>query len=186
MNLQDMKSLSPEKQKELFSRLTEIRKKAKTTTYSATYGVGKTKLARTAGIPEVEAVKLLEGFWKLNWAVEVFSKKLEVKTLGGQMWVKNPVSGFWNALRYEKDKFSTVNQSTGVYCFDTWMAFYLSRRPNIVGQFHDESINYVKKGDEEVHEKVLRWAIAQANKKLKLNVALDIDVQYGARYADIH
>ena len=102
------------------------------------------------------------------------------------MWVKNPVSGFWYSLRYEKDVFSTLNQSTGVYCFDTWMAFYLSKRPNIVGQFHDETINYVRKGEEVVHEKTLRWAIAQANKKLKLNVALDIDVQYGATYAEIH
>lgn len=186
MNLQDMKALSPEKQKELFDRLTKIRKKAKTTTYSATYGVGKAKLARTAGISEAEAKKLLDGFWKLNWAVEEFSKSLEVKTVGGQMWVKNPVSGFWYALRYEKDKFSTVNQSTGAYCFDTWVAYYLTKRPNIVSQFHDESCNVVKVGEEIEHEQVLKWAIDKTNDKLKLNVKLDIDVQFGRTYADIH
>jgi len=188
MDLQTMKSLSPEKQKELFDGLTKVRKKAKTTTYSATYGVGKAKLARTAGISEVEAKKLLEGFWKLNWAVEEFSKSLEVKTVGGQMWVKNPVSGFWYALRYEKDKFSTVNQSTGAYCFDTWVAYYLTKRPNIVGQFHDESVNRLIDTPEErqAHTEYLKWAIGKVNEKLKLNIDLDVDVQFGSTYAQIH
>jgi DNA polymerase I-like protein with 3'-5' exonuclease and polymerase domains len=174
--------------KERFNKIKGVRKLFKPVNYSAIYGVGQRKLSRTAGMSETEAATLLEAYWTRNKGITEFSKDMlkGVRTLGGQMWVKNPVSGFWYSLRYEKDVFSTLNQSTGVYCFDTWMAFYLSRRPNIVGQFHDESINYVKKGDEEIHEKVLRWAIAQANKKLKLNVALDIDVQYGARYADIH
>ena len=35
-------------------------------------------------------------------------------------------------------------------------------------------------------EKLLRWAIEETNKKLKLNVELDIDVQFGHTYADIH
>ena len=188
MNLSDMKNLPPEGQKKLFERLENERKKAKTTNYSALYGVGPPKLARTSGIPVKEADKLLKTFWEMNWAISEFSDDMlkGVRRLGGQMWVKNPVSGFWYSLRYEKDVFSTLNQSTGVYCFDTWMAFYLSKRPNIVGQFHDETINYVRKGEEVVHEKTLRWAITQANKKLKLNVALDIDVQYGATYAEIH
>lgn len=163
-----------------------MRKKAKTTTYSATYGVGKAKLARTAGITESEAKKLLDGFWKLNWAVEEFSKSLQVKTVDGQMWVKNPVSGFWYALRYEKDKFSTVNQSTGAYCFDTWVAFYLTKRPNIIGQFHDESVNKLQDGEQESHTEALRWAIDKTNQKLKLNIDLDIDIQYGYRYSEIH
>ena len=45
---------------------------------------------------------------------------------------------------YEKDAFSTINQSTGSYCFDKWVAYYRMRRPNIVGQFHDESINVIR------------------------------------------
>ena len=106
--------------------------------------------------------------------------------LRGYMWIKNPLSAFWYSRRYKKDVFSTLKQSSGGCCFDNWMAVYLTKRLNIVGQCHDETINFVRKGDEMVHEKVLRWAITQANKKLKLNVPLDIDVQYGARYADIH
>ena len=109
-----------------------------------------------------------------------------MKTVAGQMWVKNPVNKFWYSLRYEKDIFSTLNQGTGAYCFDQWVAHYLTRRPNIIGQFHDESVNRVKLGEEKEHESVLRWAIDRVNEKLKLNIKLDIDVQFGPRYSLIH
>jgi hypothetical protein len=102
------------------------------------------------------------------------------------MWVQNPVSKFWHSLRYEKDTFSTINQSTGAYCFDKWVAYYRIKRPNILGQFHDESINLVKKGDEDVHSAALNWAIKKLNEDLKLNVDLGIDIQYGQKYSDVH
>lgn len=186
MDLQAMKDLSPEKQKELFNRLTGIRKKAKTTTYSATYGVGKAKLARTAGTTEQEAQTLLDGFWKMNWAVEAFAGDLEVKTVGGQMWVKNPVSQFWYTLRYRKDLFSTVNQGTGAYSFDTWLGYCMIRGALPCFQAHDELVTTLQEGQEGSYEEVLRWAIKKTNDKLKLNVELDIDVQFGNTYANIH
>jgi hypothetical protein len=133
-----------------------------------------------------EAGVLLEAYWERNWAVKQFAKEQQVKTLNKQMWVRNPVNGFWYSLRYEKDIFSTLNQSTGAYCFDQWVAHYLTKRPNIVGQFHDESINRIPVGEEEEHESVLRWAIEKVNEKLKLNIKLDIDVQFGIRYSNIH
>ena len=102
------------------------------------------------------------------------------------MWVQNPVSKFWHSLRFEKDAFSTINQSTGAYCFDRWVALYRSHRSNIVGQFHDESINVVKKGDENEHTTALQWAIEKLNEQLKLNVDLGIDIQYGQNYAEVH
>jgi len=102
------------------------------------------------------------------------------------MWVQNPVSKFWHTLRYEKDVFSTLNQSTGAYCFDKWVAYYRIARPNIVGQFHDESINLVKKGHEEHHQRRLVNAINKLNHELKLNVDLGIDVQFGNKYSEIH
>ena len=102
------------------------------------------------------------------------------------MWVQNPVSKFWHSLRYEKDVFSTLNQSTGAYCFDKWVAYYRTCRGNIIGQFHDESINVVKEGDQDVHSNTLTWAIEKLNKELKLNVDLGIDIQYGQRYSDVH
>ena len=102
------------------------------------------------------------------------------------MWVQNPVSKFWHSLRKEKDIFSTINQGTGVYCFDKWVGLYCTRRLNIIGQFHDESINLVKKGEEQQHTEVLTWAIRKLNDELKLNVNLSIDIQYGDLYSQIH
>ena len=188
MNLEQMKALPKAEQDKLYKQLHAERKKAKVVTYSATYGVGKKKLARSTGMSEKDAQELIDGFWKLNWAVNKFAEDQEknVRTINGQMWIQNPVSKFWHPLRFKKDIFSTLNQGTGVFCFDTWIAFYSSRRPDIIGQFHDETINPVKLGDEQKHEATLRWAIAKTNEKLKLNIDLDIDVQFGSDYSKIH
>jgi len=172
--------------KDRFKKIKKVRKKFKPVNYSAVYGVGVPKLSRTTGMSPAEAKVLLEAYWERNWAVRQFAKDQQVKTVAGQMWVKNPVNGFWYTLRYEKDIFSTLNQGTGAYCFDQWVAHYLTRRPNIVGQFHDESINRINKGEEREHESVLRWAIDKVNEKLNLNIKLDIDVQFGVNYALIH
>jgi len=172
--------------KDRFKKIKKVRKKFKPVNYSAVYGVGVPKLSRTTGMSHAEAKVLLGAYWERNWAVRQFAKDQQVKTVAGQMWVLNPVNGFWYTLRYEKDIFSTLNQGTGAYCFDQWVAHYLTQRPNIIGQFHDESINRVTKGEEKEHESVLRWAINKVNEKLKLNIKLDIDVQFGYRYADIH
>ena len=169
-----------------FKSIKKTRKKFKPVNYASVYGVRALKLSRTTGMTVAEAGKLIDSYWERNWAVKAFADDQEVKTVGGQMWVKNPVNKFWYSLRFEKDIFSTLNQGTGAYCFDQWVAHYLTRRPNIVGQFHDESINDLPVGEEQEHEEALRWAIQKVNEKLKLNVDLDIDVQYGSRYSEIH
>ena len=169
-----------------FKGIKKVRKKFKPVNYSAVYGVGVPKLSRTTGMSKAEAKVLLDAYWERNWAVKQFAADQKIRTINGQMWVKNPVNNFWYSLRYEKDVFSTLNQGTGAYCFDQWVAHYLTKRPNIIGQFHDESINRIKIGEEKEHEEVLRWAIDKVNEKLKLNVKLDIDVQFGLKYADIH
>ena len=116
-------------------------KLAKTTNYSALYGVGAKKLARELGISISDAVKLLEAFWEVNWAVRATAKEQYLKTLkDGSVWLKNPVSGFYYSLRYEKDIWSTLNQSTGVYGFDTWIAYSQSLGVDIVLQMHDEVV----------------------------------------------
>ena len=98
----------------------------------------------------------------------------------------NPVSKLWYSLRAEKDRFSTLNQGTGVWCFDTWVKYQRQRKLPQVGQFHDETINLVKEENKERAKEVLRWAIDQTNKELNLNRELDIDVQFGVNYAQIH
>jgi hypothetical protein len=168
--------------------LKDLRKNYKVVNYSATYGVGAAKLSRETGMTEIEARKLLNAYWARNWSVAKFSTDnlKRIRKIAGQMWIKNPVSNFWHTLRYEKDVFSTLNQSTGAYCFDKWLAIYRKSRPNICGQFHDESINLVKEGEEERHKFILVSAINKLNEELKLNVELGIDVQFGNKYSEIH
>ena len=168
------------------NQLKDLRKDFKVVNYSATYGVGKAKLARTTGMSEESAQELLDAYWKRNWSVKAFIDNQKVRKINDEMWVQNPVSKFWHSLRYEKDVFSTLNQSTGAYCFDKWVAYYRTRRPNIIGQFHDESINLVRKGEEDEHSSALEWAIKKLNQNLKLNVDLGIEIQYGQRYSDVH
>lgn len=166
--------------------LKDLRKNYKVVNYSATYGVGADKLSRETGMTTEEASKLLTAYWKRNWSVKAFAESQPIRKINGEMWVQNPVSKFWHSLRFEKDVFSTLNQSTGAYCFDKWVAYYMRERPNIIGQFHDESINLVKEGEQQQHEATLRSAINKLNLELKLNVNLGIDVQFGNKYSEIH
>jgi len=166
--------------------LKSLRKNYKVVNYSATYGVGAAKLARETGMKQKEAKTLLEAFWSRNWAIEKVASKLQTRELFEGMWLKNPVSGFWHSLRSDKDRFSTLNQSTGVFCFDTWVALCRKNGIKCVGQFHDEVIALVKKGEEGTVEKIMHDAAIKLNEKVNLNVPLGTDVQFGNTYADIH
>lgn len=186
MTFTEMCSLPAEEQQKLFEKLDSDRKKGKSTNYSAMYGVGAPKLARELKVPVSEAKKLLEAYWKKNWAVKAYAENARIKKVNGQEWVYNPVSKFWYSLRSRKDVWSTTNQGTGVYCFDTWIKEFRKLRPQLTGQFHDEVILEVKEGSRDKAESLLRDAIDRTNEKLKLNVKLDISVQFGKSYADIH
>ena len=166
--------------------LKALRKNYKVVNYSATYGVGKQTLARNTGMSEDEAQTLLDAFWSRNWSVEKVSKDALVRNFHGSDWLFNPVSGFWHSLRSDKDRFSTLNQSTGVFCFDTWLYECRARGLKTIGQFHDETIVLVKEGWEDHTNAMMYEAINKTNDKIQLNVPLGIDVQFGKTYADIH
>ena len=166
--------------------LKALRKNYKVVNYSATYGVGAPKLARETGMSKGEAKTLLDAFWSRNWAIEKVASTVHVREVMDGMWLLNPVSGFWHSLRSDKDRFSTLNQSTGVFCFDTWVAICRKNGIKAVGQFHDEIIALVKKGDEGKVENLMHEAAIMLNDKVKLNVPLGTDVQFGNTYADIH
>jgi hypothetical protein len=170
--------------------LVEIRSRYKTVNYGCVYGAGGTTIARSAGISKKEGDKLVEAYWKRNWAVKAIPKTITTKTEFGVMWLFNPVSKLWYSLRAEKDIFSTLNQGTGAYCFDTWVKYIRSKRPQLTAQFHDEVILCIKKSQNGDYRtqcgKLLKWAIQMANKELKLNRQLDIDVQFGENYSEIH
>lgn len=163
-----------------------VRKVYKVVNYSAVYGVGPPSLARGLKTSVAYAKELLEGYWDRNWAVKKIAEDCEVKTVLGQKWLFNPVSKFWYSLRADKDRFSTLNQGTGVYCFDSWVKEVLKKRPQLTGQFHDEVVLEVLKGHRDKAEGLLKDAIGRVNDRLKLNVQLGVDVQFGDRYSEIH
>jgi hypothetical protein len=166
--------------------LSALRKNYKVVNYSATYGVGASTLSRNTGMPSKDAKKLLEAFWSRNWSVYKVASTARTRDLFGSTWLYNPVSEFWYSLRSDKDRFSTLNQGTGVFCFDSWVS--LCRRYGIktIGQFHDEIIALVQEGDEEQTRATMEKAIENLNQKLELNVPLGVDAQFGKSYADIH
>jgi len=167
--------------------LKALRKNYKVVNYSATYGVGAMKLSRTTGLSVKEAKKLLTAFWDRNWAVQKVAEDLSPRgNSQGGTWIKNPVSGFYHSLRSDKDRFSTLNQSTGVFCFDSWVALCRANGVLTIGQFHDEIIALVGKGAEDATKQTMETAITKLNDRLKLNVPLGIDAQFGTNYAEIH
>lgn len=173
-----------DEQKVRIKSLTSIRKKAKVVTYSATYGVGKVKLARSTGMSEEEAGKLLKAFWEINWAIKRVAETATIRKIGGKMWVYNPVSRFWINLRYERDAFSSLNQSTGVFCFDSWLAQLWRRGIRGAFQAHDEILFVTDNVDET--NLLIQESIADVNAVLNLNVPLSVDAKYGRSYADVH
>lgn len=166
--------------------LKPIRTEYKQANYSCIYGVGAAKLARTLKITRNQAQALIDAYWERNWAIRKLAEDTLIKHCNGSMWLFNPVSKFWYSLRNEKDIFSTLNQGTGVYCFDSWVEEILKVRKQLTGQFHDEIILEIKKGNQDKCRSLLKEAIARVNDRLKLNVQLDVDVQFGDRYSDIH
>ena len=163
-----------------------VRHTYKQANYSCVYGAGGATVARAAGISEREGNALVEAYWKRNWSVKAIAEDQLVKVCRRQKWLYNPVSRLWYSLRAEKDRFSTLNQGTGVWCFDTWVKYQRQKGLPQVGQFHDETINLVKEKNKDKAAEVLRWAIEETNKELKLNRELDIDVQFGVNYSEIH
>jgi hypothetical protein len=160
----------------------------KTTNYGAVYGVGAPTMSRSTGMPMHQCSILLKAYWKKNWSVKEIEKACVTKTIGKQMWLFNPVSKLWYSLRYLKDRFSTLNQGTGVYCFDRWIFKMRKAGLKMCGQFHDEVITPVLNeiSTKSVTEQIMNRAIKEVNAELNLNRALDIDVQFGNNYAEIH
>jgi DNA polymerase I-like protein with 3'-5' exonuclease and polymerase domains len=186
VTLDEMKALPPAQQKALYKRIAASRKVYKQVNYSCVYGAGGATVGRSAGVSTSKGEKLVAAYWERNWSVKAIAEDCTVKRCNGMKWLYNPVSGFWYSLRHEKDRFSTLNQGTGVYCFDMWVKKVKSKGLPIIGQMHDEIIGLVKKGVRERATSVCKWAVGEINKELKLNRELDVDVQFGSSYAEIH
>lgn len=186
MRVEEMKLLPKDKQKEIYDKVAAARKLGKTVNYGATYGAGVATLSRAANIPEHQASRLHSAYWKLNWSIPASADKQKVKKCNGREWLYNPVSGFWYPLRHRKDVWSTLNQGTGVFCFDTWVKYVKAGKVPVVGQFHDEIVCLVRTGKREKLTKFLKGCMKLANEELKLNRELDISIDFGGSYSEIH
>ena len=164
----------------------QLRHNYKGGNYACTYGAGATTLSRQLGISEIEAGKIHKAYWKRNWALKKIAKDAVVKTVDGQLWLWNPVSELYYFLKADKDKFSTLNQGTGTYCFDMWLGFIIRKRKQLTAQFHDEVILELQESKQEDITLILKEAIQNVNKTLRLNRDLDCDISFGKDYSQIH
>lgn len=190
MKLEEMQKLPIEEQEQLFNRLNQVRNLAKVVNFSSVYGAGPPKIALTTGMPLQQAKKLHKTYWERNKAVKQVAASFKTKTtyVDGeeQMWLLNPVSGFWYSLRYEKDKFSTGNQGLGVYMFDLWIREVRLSGIKIMFQYHDEIVFHLKETEQEIVRKKLLDSIERVNNIVKLNVPLGVSVDFGKSYDKIH
>lgn len=175
-----------EEETKRFNFISKKRKDNKIVNFSAVYGVGAPKMSLTTGWPIDKSKKLLQVYWKRNWAVKKVAEACTVKIVDSQMWLWNPVSKFYYSLRFEKDRFSTLNQGTGVYCFDMFVKNVRKRGIRLCGQFHDEICFPLRKSDRELVVGKLNDAIKSVNEELKLNIELGISMDFGLNYAETH
>ena len=166
--------------------LTAQRYKGKTTNYASTYGAGAQTIARGADATLKEGKALHKAYWDRNWSLNAIADDQETKTVNGMMWLFNPVSKIWHVLRSKKDIFSTLNQSTGTYCFDMWVREILKRDVKLLAQFHDEVIIEIPLGYRKGVTKYLKDCVGIVNDTLQLNRDLDVDVDFGGDYSEIH
>jgi DNA polymerase I-like protein with 3'-5' exonuclease and polymerase domains len=164
----------------------KVRTKAKVVNFSGIYGAGPPKIALTTGMSLDEATLLHKIYWERNKSVKQVTNDCVYKEVRGQMWLYNPVSGFWYSLRQPKDRFSTLNQGTGVFCFDAHIRSVRDQGIIINLQYHDEIGFSLEKGTEETIRQKLNLAIDMTNKRLNLNIPLGISIDFGKNYAECH
>lgn len=190
MKLEEMQKLPIEEQEQLFNRLNQARNLAKTVNFGCVYGAGPAKIAQSTGMSLTHAEVLHKTYWERNKAVKLVAKSCKVKTIKHegeeQMWLFNPISKLWCSLRADKDRFSVINQSSGVFCFDLYVKFVREQGIEISLQMHDEiQFVYPKEKTEEIKEKLYK-AIQKVNNFVKLNVPLGISIDIGTSYANVH
>ena len=178
-----------------FARLNKIRQAGKSGNYACQYGSGADTLARTANISLDVAKKVVEGYKKLNWAIEAIAdEQCVIMDSFGKMWLVNPINGFAYSLRGEKDRFSTLCQGTGSYFFDMWVDLILDKMllkfgvKRLTATMHDEFTQCFKDTEEnkQIMKEITESSIEDINVRYYLRRNLGCDVQFGLTYAGIH
>ena len=159
---------------------------AKTINFASVYGCSPKTMARNTGMKLSFCTKLIDTYWQRNWAVRAFADTVVVREVGGQYWAFNPISKFWYSLRSEKDRFSTINQSSACYVFDCWLKYVRKLKVKVIYQCHDELLFNIPIGEEEYYRGLLQCAIDKTNEELQLNVQIRQSPSFGFRYSECH
>ena len=162
------------------------RYEAKQVNFSAIYGVGVDTLSRNSGMSKKKCKELLETFWSRNWAIKKVAETFKVKEVNGQKFVFNPISRFWYSLRAEKDRFSTVNQSSAVYVFDTFLKYLKLKGITINFQIHDEFTSNLYENYKESYTNKILESMKEVNEELKLNIPIECSIDFGKDYISVH
>ena len=162
------------------------------------YGAGAKTVARTAKVSLDVGQQIVEGYRMMNWSIDVIASNTSIKKTSFGDFQLNPINKMYYPLKTAKDRFSTLIQGSGSYVLDLWLMFIFKRlklamdagklqfKPKLLATFHDECIFECHKDDEDFMQVLMKDAIADVNKALKLNVDLDCDVKTGSNYSEIH
>lgn len=182
----DLVGLPTDQMHELFEEITKKRHVSKTSNYALTYNCAPPTLAASAKISLGEAEKIHKAYWDMNWAVKDYTDSLETKEIDGETWIYNPASRLWLYLASDHIKFSACNQNAGVKIFDLWVYFCMQKGVKVSYQAHDEILFTIDEGDKDEVRNKLKESMREVNEALQLPVPIEVDVQFGKNYAEVH
>jgi hypothetical protein len=182
----ELLALPEEEQNKLIKHLKQVRSKGKTCNYSSLYLVGSETLSRTLEISKSEAQELIDAFWKIHYAVLEVSESFEIKKVGNEEWVLNPISKWYYPLKSRRNIFSVVNQSSAVYCFNMWVWNCNQLGIYPVTQNHDDSVYIVDEDKAVETTELIEKAMDRVNAQLGLRVKLACETQIGDNLSETH
>lgn len=201
-----------EEHKQGIKKYTQERSLAKTVNFAGIYGAGPPKIASSTGMSLEQAQALHKTYWDRNKSVKQVSESVYIKVFFKNgthkiykckdlqmiirsieneieaLWVRQPISNMWISLRYLKDVFSSVNQSSGVYIFDNWVMNLRKKGLVIRYQYHDEILVIIENTSENIEnlKSIVKTSIDEVNKKIKPNVPFSCSIDIGTNYAECH
>lgn len=169
-------------------RLDSVRDKAKTTSYSALYGVGPSKLAKELGVLKSYAEKLLKAYWDINWAVVTFANSATVTQWNNLKWIEHPFTKIKYEFRKDYSKFSSLNQGLGSWVVGRWIKEMRNLGIKITFFCHDEC-QLIEDDNKDTIQNTLAMAqkaMDTVNAELGFVVPIKVDSKIGKNYGETH
>lgn len=185
-DIQKYLDLSKEEQEKEIAFISKQRSVGKQVNFSAQYGAGAASISEKNKLSLKVSKQLHKGYHDRNKSVKQFADSLTVKIVRGQKWIFNPLNNFWLFLSAEKDRFSAINQNSGVYIIDLWLWYLRSKGLIFCYQCHDEWL--LKTTLEQIPnvKKLAQEGIDWINDTLNLNVTIGYSIKEGKTYSEVH